>query len=208
VKITLINGSPKKENSTSGAILQALRSRIDRISERAGFTLCNVAQQGAAEAMDALAGSDALVFAFPLYVDGIPSHLLRLLDEKRGSIADAARGAIVYAIVNNGFYEGKQNALALEMMSHFCDDAGLVWGQGLGVGGGMIPRRWLGHGPLKNLGRALDVLAKNIVGGKSAEDCCFNPNFPKWLYKLAGETGWRVKAWKNGLTGKRLRARP
>jgi hypothetical protein len=52
---------------------------------------------------------------------------------------------------------------------------------------------------MKNLGRALDLLAENIQSGHSAEDCFVDPNFPRFLYKTAANMHWRIQAIKNGL---------
>lgn len=197
MKIMLLNGSPKKEGSASGIILASLRERIGKTHE---CFLCHAARQDKQEIMRVLCGANAMVVAFPLYVDGIPSHLLRLLDEMWHEIADAAPSLRVYAIVNNGFYEGRQNITALEMMRNFCDRAGLVWGQGVAVGaGGMTGAASIGHGPMKNLGLALDRLSKHILNGETSEDNVFEPNFPRFLYKAAAHMGWKSQARKNGL---------
>jgi len=206
MKIALINGSPKQKDSTTGIILNALRERIGEAHE---CVLCAASKQSKQEIMDVISGCKALVFAFPLYVDGIPSHLLRLLDETQHDIARSAPGAMVYAIVHNGFYEGKQNITALEMMRNFCDRSGLAWGQGLGVGaGGMAGAAPVGHGPMKNLGLALDKLTKNILSGKTEPDHIFEPNFPRFLYKAAAHMGWRMQAKKNGLKTNQLYDKP
>jgi multimeric flavodoxin WrbA len=202
VKIALVNGSPKPGGSASKLILEALQERIGSSSD---CTVCNAVKQERDEFIRAIARSDAIVFIFPLYVDGIPSHLLRLLDEASGEIADAAPGATVYAVVNNGLYEGWQNTLAFEMMRRFVDRAGLSWGGGTGAGaGGMIHVLTIGRGPLKKLGAALDSLAQNITNRVAADDCTLEPAFPRFLYKAAAHSEWRRGARKNNLTVKQL----
>ncbi|MDR2160671.1 MAG: hypothetical protein LBO77_00775 [Desulfovibrio sp.] len=197
MKASLINGSPKKNNSASASIIKAIQIRMEH---KADCTVCNAASQKQQEILESFDKCNALVFVFPLYVDSLPSHLLRLLDDIWNKIADYAPQARIYAVVNNGFYEGRQNAAALEVMRNFCACAGLQWGQGLGVGaGGMIFAAPVGHGPLKNLGRALDLLAENILEGKTGDDYLFEPNFPKFLYKTFAHLGWIWQARKNGL---------
>lgn len=151
---------------------------------------------------------DVLIFAFPLYVDAIPSHLLSCLIELEGCLAKAKKDTVVYAIVNCGFYEGQQNRLALAMMENWCDRAGLKWGQGIGIGAGgilagnnNIP---LGQGPNKNLGKALSTLVHNVLHLGSDETIFITANFPKVAYKLAAEWNWRQAAKLNGLTVKEL----
>lgn len=44
----------------------------------------------------------------------------------------------MYAIANNGFIEGKQNEPLMQLMENFCRRAGLTWGGGVGIGGGVM----------------------------------------------------------------------
>lgn len=115
---------------------------------------------------------------------------------------------IVYSLVNCGFYEGHQNELAIEMMENWCAKAGLKWGQGIGIGvGGMLPslkRIPMGHGPKKNLQKAFKQLANNILKCTSEENIFITANFPRVLYKLAAEMGWRQSIKANGLKRKDL----
>ncbi|MDR1322154.1 MAG: NAD(P)H-dependent oxidoreductase [Gracilibacteraceae bacterium] len=203
MKIVIVSGSPKGQGSASEKIAAALQSRLAPAADCAAL---HAAKHNREEIMAALAGCGALILVFPLYVDGIPSHLLRLLDETRSAIADAAPGLTVYCVVNNGFFEARQNALALELTRNFCDSSGLKWGQGLGVGaGGMIHAARVGHGPMKNLGKALDALAENILRGQTGEDRFAEPNFPKFLYNMIAHMSWRSQARKHGLKAGELR---
>ncbi|HBR23998.1 MAG TPA: hypothetical protein DD782_05515, partial [Firmicutes bacterium] len=139
----LINGSPKANSSVSGAILKDLRKRLSDHQDQLEAGTCDtyavyhfskpqINQQDLAE----LAACDTLVFAFPLYVDGIPSHLLSCLSQMEGYLKPlASKEMRVYAIVNCGFYEGRQNQHALDMMQNWCAKTRLIWGHGLGIGG-------------------------------------------------------------------------
>ncbi|MDR1015802.1 MAG: NAD(P)H-dependent oxidoreductase [Coriobacteriales bacterium] len=206
MKVALVNGSPKRQGSASGILVAALQ---DRLGPTAECVVCHAATQGRDEALAAFAGCGALVFVFPLYVDGIPSHLLRLLDEMQGAIVGVAPDATVCCVVNNGFYEAHQNKVALEMMGSFCVRSGLRWGQGLGVGaGGMIAAAPIGRGPLKGLGRALDELAGNILASRAADDRFVGPGFPRFLYQAVAHQSWRLEARQNGLKARQLYDRP
>lgn len=150
-----------------------------------------------------------LVFAFPLYVDGIPSHLLNCLIQLEKTFAAIYRKDInVYALVNCGFYEGHQNRMAIEMMENWCFKARLNWGQGIGIGaGGMLPVIKdvpIGRGPKKNLGKSLKKFATNILKSDSDQNIFITANFPRFLYKFAAEMGWRKSIKKNGLKRKDL----
>ena len=205
MKAALINGSPKGKASISERLLQAMRERLGGEQEYV-FLQVNASDQ--TQAFDNLKDCNALVFAFPLYIDGIPSRLLRFLDEIKDEIAVIAPGAMVWAIVNNGFYEGHQNALALDMMQSFCVAGGLSFGQGVGVGaGGMASAAPVGSGPMRNLGLALDQLAQNIHQSRIVPNQFVVPNFPRFLYKAGGNWSWKAEARKNGLKAKSLHAK-
>jgi len=164
------------------------------------------------EEIEILPDFDILVFAFPLYVDGIPSHLLSCLcqiEEATKNTKD--KSVTVYALVNSGFFEGHHNKLALEMMKNWCIKADLKWGQGIGIGGGgaltglsNVP---LGKGPKSSLGIALKSLVDNISTKSQADNIFVSMNFPRIMYKLIGEFGWRQEIKKNGFKVKDLSRR-
>jgi len=197
MRIAFINGSPRKNNSMSLQLLRALEERLPG---------CEIIR-GWDEACE------AIVLAFPLYVDGIPSNLLRELTVHERGLPPGTR---VYAMVNNGFYEGAQNAVAIAMARNWCARAGVQWGQGMGVGGGgMLASRKPGRGPLKSLGAALDTLASNVLAGDTApiafgaerEDMYTSPDIPRALYKLGGAMGLRKKGKMNGLSRREMARR-
>jgi len=189
MKISLICGSPKGKNGASGRIIEALCDSLSGIAE---CVVCETAKQNAPDVVDAIRDSDALVFVSPLYADGLPSGLVRFLDEERSGIAAAAARAKVYAVINNGFYDARQNSIAVEMIECFCEASGLAWGRGLGMGGGgMIEGMPLGRFPLKKFGAALDTLAKNISGNESAENYFVEPDMPRFLYMIAANLGMK-----------------
>jgi multimeric flavodoxin WrbA len=203
MNIALINGSPKSKDSASGHVLKALKAFLE--PDRNGFTEYSFRKsQVSEEEMKQLGQSDVLVFAFPLYVDGIPSHLLSCLVQLESFFTELCKKDIlVYALVNCGFYEGHQNNIAIEMMKNWCAKAGLKWGQGVGIGsGGMLPMLNnipIGKGPTRNLEAALKQVSGNVIQGMSSEDISITANFPRLLYKLAAEMGWRKAVKENGL---------
>lgn len=208
MKIAFINGSPKIENSASGCILQDLKPFLDCSNNIISEYHFNKGQLSVKE-MKKLADCNILVFAFPLYVDGIPSHLLSCLVQLEMFFASIVEKEItVYCLVNCGFYEGHQNKLAVEIMENWCIKAELKWGQGIGIGaGGMLTSLknvQIGHGPKKNLEKAFKQLADNILKSTSEESIFITANFPRFLYKLAAEIGWRRLISANGLSTRDL----
>ena len=200
--MALISGSPKKKYSTSGQMLEELKSFL---SKDQSVTELRFSDNGLAENhLQALAKAETFVISFPLYVDSIPSHLLRCLTEIETDFAEQSCTKSVYAIINCGFYEGEQAKTAMKMVENWCVRCGFTFRGGLGVGaGGMwhsikdVPP---GHGPKKDYGKHLSELAEKM---EQQEDygCVFTTvNFPRFAYKMAGESGWKQAAKKNGIT--------
>lgn len=207
MKIAFINGSPKAKDSNSGRIFKDLKGFIDDTAlisdyffRKPFLTEGEISQ---------LKDFDALVFAFPLYVDAVPSHLLGCLIQMEGYLKAIEKKDIkIYALINSGFYEGQQNKVAMEIMENWCEKTGLIWGQGLCIGTGMmlgnIENVPAGHGPKKDFGIALKKLGENISNGNSVENLCTTANFPRFLYKISGNYGWIQAAKRNGLKKKDL----
>ena len=105
--------------------------------------------------------------------------------------------------MNNGFFEGKQNQLAILQMKNWCQKTSAEWGQGIGIGAGEIlsyvEKVPLGKGPLKNLGKVLDQFSNNIKTLKSSNEIYINPNWSRMLYWIQGTISWIIKARKNRL---------
>lgn len=201
MKITMINGSPKQKDSASGAILSMLREYFGQEVTEYSWNKMQAEERELQELVE----SDAIVIAFPLYIDSIPSHLLRCLIqvEEYTHLHQKQKETRVYVIVNNGFFQGKQNVPAIEVMEHWAGRCGFLFGQAIGIGGGgminsikSIPD---GHGPKKNITLALNELGKNIMERKTGKIHVFEPNYPALAYKWQAEYGWRMMAKKNGL---------
>jgi multimeric flavodoxin WrbA len=126
MNIALINGSPKLgSKSNTGILLNFLRGKIDSNNKIFEYAI-NKKPLDNKELTD-LCGMDSIVIAFPLYVDAIPSHLLRMmvqLDDYIKSNGITKHDAYVYIIINNGFYKGKQNTIALQIVKNWCEKTG------------------------------------------------------------------------------------
>lgn len=200
MKLALINGSPKPKDSTSGLLCGALAQLLP------GAEVCPLSLHKPGldpQTISLLDSCDVLVFVFPLYVDGIPGHLLSCLAALERHRAETGRsGGAVYAVVNCGFFEARQNALALEMMRHFCLRAGYSWKQGAGIGGGgmlsAVASTPMGQGVKKDIGAALQTLCRNVLAEKGGEPLYASPNFPRFAYKMAAQRRWRAQLKQNG----------
>lgn len=196
MQITYINGSPKAQNSSSSFLLQAMEERlstatilwhhsihIDRIS-----------------LLEDISESQAILIAFPLYVDGIPSHLIDLMKSIECN-KNFKNKPTVYVIVNCGFYEGEQNSLALSMLQIWAEKCDFQWGYGIGIGaGGMLQTAPIGKGSNTSIGKVFDVLTQDILKCKSKHNIFTNPDFLRFLYFRLGHMSWKKQAKANKLS--------
>ena len=199
MKIIIINGSPKTLKNNSEILGNYLFPLLKENNIKKYYSIYFQLND---KTKNEIYNSDILIFIFPLYVDGIPSNLLKLLVkfEKENVIRPETK---IYCIVNNGFYEGKQNFLALLHMKNWCKKVNAKWGQGIGIGSGeLLPylkKFKLGQGPLKNLEKILSRFSRNILTLNSDKNIYINPNWPKSLYFIQGSISWILKARKNNL---------
>ncbi|MDR2638278.1 MAG: hypothetical protein LBC09_00395 [Helicobacteraceae bacterium] len=211
MKIAAINASPKTGASNSGIILDKLNGYIGKRCEIVNYSLSS---KGFSEAVYSdIVASDAVVLAFPLYVDALPSNLLKMLIELEGYISrNNANDIVVYAIINNGFYEGEQTRIAFEIIQNWCDRARLKFGGGIGQGAGET------IGVMKNssisktlfgaLERELNRLAEKIESTAAYEIKYLTPFLPRFLWSLAAKYAfWRPLAAKNKLSMKDIEKR-
>jgi hypothetical protein len=112
----------------------------------------------------------------------------------------------MYTIVNNGFYEGKQNHVALDIIQNWCEHSGVKFGGGIGQGAGEMigqTRQFpLSKGPFKNLWQALQAMAKKIELNEPFEIKYLSPYFPRFLWRFMAVRYWHGLAKKNGINKK------
>ena len=197
MSIALINGSPKRGYSASGVLINDLKTFISSDTLCFEFNTPKISD----DFIKCLNDFDALVFFFPLYVDGVPSHLLSCLCELE-DMKIINKNIRVYGVVNCGFYEGIQNNVALEILENWTHKLGLVWGMGVGFGGGgaLMSMKTLpiGKGPKASLGVLFKYLAKKIEEKSSSENKYISINFPRFLYIVLAEWGWKRAIKANG----------
>ena len=134
MKTVLINCSPKKRFCASAYFLSLQRLFIggEKVTEKLRTPAdCD-------RILAQLDDAQAVVFGVPLYVDGVPSHVLRFMEKMETYCRDNGLALRVYCIANNGFIEGCQNEPLMQVFEHFCTRAGLDWGGGVGIGGGVM----------------------------------------------------------------------
>ena len=134
MKTVFINCSPSKRFSASSYFI--FLERLFVSGEKVTETLRNKSNHE--RILQQLENADAVVFALPLYVDGVPSHVLRFMEVLEQFCREKDMHFGVYCIANNGFIEGRQNEPLMQVFENFCSRAGLKWGGGTGIGGGVM----------------------------------------------------------------------
>lgn len=213
MNVHFINGSPKGESGCSAYLIGQLRAMFSPDVRRAQYDAIKL--PGQEEKLAEALAADALVFVFPLYIDSIPAPLHICMDALRRALPGQFRPRpAVYAVVNCGFYESAQTAIALRVVENFCAAAGLEYKFGAGIGGGafiaatkQIP---LDSFIKKPAYRALRAVQTSIEsGGRAARQNQYaNLRVPRRLFIYMANCHWRGLARTNGLKPGDLYARP
>ena len=122
MKTVFINCSPKKRFCASSyfLFLQRLFTGGEKVTEH-----LRTPADGQ-RILEQLGDAQAVVFVVPLYVDGLPSHVLRFLEQMETFCREKGLRLNVFCIANNGFIEGKQNEPLMQLLENFCVRAGLT----------------------------------------------------------------------------------
>lgn len=137
MNLLILHASPKKRGGASRFVSGLFRLFLPGASAK---TAALRGRQDFERALVYMADADAVCLSFPLYVDGLPSHVVEFLTLAEEYCQTHSRRLRLYAIANNGFIEGRQNRTALQMLEAWCVRAGAVWGGGIGIGGGAMLR--------------------------------------------------------------------
>ncbi len=203
-KICFVNGSPRGKNSGSSYLIERTVAFLnDKKTEAVIIYISDLLKSGEYQsAFESIAMMDRIVFAFPLYQDSPPGIMLDFLgkleaylltdneNRKRDSLPQ------VYAIVNSGFIESRNNRHALKILAHFCRRAGLNWQYGLGIGAGEFMKKqdnllylWMKQPVIK----ALSALCNELENpSRHPQDNVFvSPGMPAFIYNFAANKEWR-----------------
>ncbi len=145
----------------------------------------------------------AVVLCTPLYVDGLPSQLIRFLETARREFRGGPRR--IYVLANMGLYETSQLSGLFEAVRQWCGRTGFLFCGGLGVSAGELIGVLMQHLPFRlwpttKIARGMDRLAEAIRNGGPAGTILAGPVlFPRSLYIWIANTSWNRTARKNGL---------
>ena len=134
MKTVFINGSPKKKLSVSSYLLGIVRLLVkgEVVTEQVRNT------KDHERILNSIRDANTVVFGVPLYVDGVPSHMLTFMKEMEKFCVENQIHLNVYVVSNGGFIEGCQNKALMQVFENFCKRCNFEWCGGVGIGGGVM----------------------------------------------------------------------
>ena len=147
--------------------------------------------------------AETIVFCVPLYVDGLPSQVIRLMERFRQEYR--GKTARIYGLANMGLYESRQLENLFCALRGWCRAMGFAYGGSLGISAGELMGVLADvfrfrAGTLREADKGADRLAAAIEAGRKIKDLYAEPYlFPRRLYISIANISWRRSARKNGI---------
>ena len=151
----------------------------------------------------ALADAAEIVLCVPLYVDGLPAQVIKLMETFEAKYCGEAKR--IYLLANMGLYESGQLVSLFTAVKQWCGRMGFEYSGGLGISAGELLGTLLEEippetGPNRNVSSGIKRLADAIRSGGTIEDIFAEPHmFPRSLYILIANTNWNRTSKKNGI---------
>lgn len=159
-RFLLINLSPRREG-TSVTLLNACKEYLDAKGHLCGTMNLYPSLKDPVALFEAVAGTDALVFSGPCYINTYPADTIWLLQELAAR-RELLHGQTVYGMIQGGMPYAHTHASGLTMLELFCRKTGLQYNGGFVMGLGAM----LNGQPLSKLFNAKAVVRQlNVFFG-------------------------------------------
>ena len=201
-KVILLNGSMRNINGNSAKLARTLSERLKSDTEIVDL---NSHMNDIDGLISILNGARTMVLCVPLYVDGLPSQVIKLMERMEQSRSGPER---ICLLANMGLYESRQLDNLFSAVKQWCTKSGRAYCGGLGVSAGelmgtlmdVIPFK---RGTTKKASQGMDRLARSIDNAEAMADIYAEPfAFPRWLYVWIANTNWNRTSRKNGIKPK------
>ena len=203
--VVLLNGSMRNIKGNSAKFARKLKASLNTDPEIIDLR----------EHLDDVSGlvqelekTETIVLCMPLYVDGLPAQLIRLMETFRREYRGGK--ARIYLLANMGLYESKQLRNLFSAVRQWCADMDFEYCGGLGINAGeligtLIDQKSFDNISNKKVIEGIECLAEAVNSGKVMEDIFAEPHhFPRWLYIAIANTNWNRLAKKAGIRPKDL----
>lgn len=205
-KAVLLTGSPKQSDSVSERLGTLLTDSAEfNVLEKESINIARSVrtEEGVRNMLRAVDSGDLIILICPLYVDGVPSFVMKAMEEIYRNAGKATySGKSMMVIVHCGFPESRQNSVAIDIYKRFASDAGFKWLGGLSLGMSPVVKMdkmgWMTRSLRKSFGM---VAASVSEGGSIPQEAAYilsEPFMPIGIYKFAGNIMWISLAVKNG----------
>ena len=204
-KTVLLNGSMRNRDGNSAKLAKVLAARLDKEVE---FVDLKDHLKDLSGLVKKLEDAPAIVFCIPLYVDGLPSQVVRLMEKFQQEYSGGKKR--IYVLANMGLYESSQLVNLFEAVTQWSRIMSFDYCGGLGVSagelvGGLMEMIPFGRGPIKKASEGMDLLARAVNSESRTYDIYAEPKgFPKWLFIQIANTNWNRTAKQNGIDPKDL----
>ncbi|MBR4471285.1 MAG: flavodoxin family protein [Erysipelotrichaceae bacterium] len=203
-KVILLNASMRFKDGNSAKLAGQLSSQLKKENQIIDLAAYLNKME---ELVHILEEASDLVLCTPLYVDGLPSQLIRLMETMQKKYKGESKR--VYLLSNMGLYEDRQLTNLFEATKKWCDVMNFDYSGGLGIGagelvGGFMNAQRFGKWPLKKIAKGMDQLSQAIHNDLEMKDIFCGPEFPRFLYLAIANSGWKRMAKHNGITEKDL----
>lgn len=201
--ICMLNCSYKGKSSNSRYFLGLLEKELEQLScDQCEVIDIKSVLTGDIEAfINKMSQMQALVIGAPLYVDGLPAQVIKLLELLMQNGREQFPELKVYAISNLGFYEAEQIKHLFDIVENWCIKMGAQYGGGVAVGAGPMVRIVKEKLPGINLNKQTDngikTLAEAVSKGNVISNQYCKTVIPRWIYLMAAHNMFRKEIRKN-----------
>ena len=198
-KVVLLNGSMRNVNGNSARLSRTLSERLKSDTEIIDLKAYINDPDRLISILDT---SRAVVLCVPLYVDGLPSQVIKLMERMELSGKGPKQ---VYLLANMGLYESKQLDNLFSAVRQWCKRTGCEYCGGLGISAGELMGTLMevipfSRGTTKKASKGMDVLVRAVDSTETMPDVYAEPfAFPRRLYIWIANTNWNRTSRKNGI---------
>lgn len=207
-KMVLLNGSVRCAKGNSAILAEELNKKLGGC-----IPVLNLVPKmnDLSSLVRELNDAGKIVLCVPLYVDGLPSQVIRLFERFEREYKGGRKK--IYVLANMGLYESRQLVNLFEAVKQWCGKMDFEYCGGIGVSAGELMGTLLNHirtgfWPTGELEKALDKLSEAVNKGEVLPDIYVQPDsFPKWLYLEIANRNWNRLARISGIKPKELHRR-
>ncbi len=197
-KIILLNASMRSANSCSAKLADKLAMLLNKQTE---IIHLEVFINRMTELIQILSNAKILVLCTPIYDEGCPSQLIRLLELFANEYNGGSKK--IYVLSNDGLYDIKQFENLFSTVRNWCQTMNFAYCGGLGISAGPLIVNYMsrfGSWPTKKVAQEMDRFCEAINNNDKTEDIYTEPYlYPRLLYKLINNRTWGKKAKENGI---------